>query len=227
MGLFNFITDIFKSGKKKPKKKVAQKKKKKSNKKSAIKLQKGTATKNGTSPQKAKKKKKAKKPAPSKSPSMFSFKGKSKKRKKSQKVSAAPIDKESLGFSISLKGEDEQARKRKAIRVAVENLVVHIPRLKKRLEVLDISATGFGFAFDKPKIKKDVKLTVDLFHNKQAIATDVKCKVMRHYNGSVGCLFVDLDRAQDDAVHEIVLIGQKEQQVKKTAQRDRDFKLPD
>lgn len=151
---------------------------------------------------------------------------KEKKRKKSMKVSAAPIDEKALGFSISLKSEDAQAKKREALRIRVDNLFVHVSRLNKKYPVTDISATGLGFAFEKPRVKAGVELVMTIILDGKVVAKDVQCKVMRHDRGSVGCVFVDLDRAQDDAVHGIVLRGQKEQAARKAAQKNRDFKIP-
>jgi len=253
MGFFDFITNIFsKSDKGKPKKKkkkTAKKKaigkagtKKKVVSKSAAKekttakppAKKKVAAKSGT---KKKKKKTAiaasasKKPAKqTKLAAMLPFsldKSKGKKRKKSQKITADPIDEQALGFSISLKGDDEHAKKRNALRIDVKGLKVHIHRLKKQFKVTDISATGLGFAFDKPRIKSGVKLEMDIYLNGQTKASSVVCKVMRHTRGSVGCVFEELDRAQDDAVHEIVLLGQKQQSDKKNFMKDREFKLPE
>lgn len=152
--------------------------------------------------------------------------GKAKKRKKATQVTADPIDESALGFSISLKDEDAQAKKRNAIRIAVDGLRVRIPRLKKILKVTDISATGLGFAFEKPRIKGGVKLKMDLVLGKKIIAKEVLCKVMRHDRGSVGCVFIDLDRAQDDAISKVVLLGQKQQAERKRAKKDAEFKIP-
>ncbi|ADU62941.1 MAG: PilZ domain-containing protein [Pseudodesulfovibrio sp.] len=154
-------------------------------------------------------------------------KAKEKKRKKSTQVSAAPIDEKALGFSISLKGEDAQSKKREALRIRVDNLFVHVSRLNKKYPVTDISATGLGFAFEKPRVKGGVELVMTIIVDGKVAAKDVQCKVMRHERGSVGCVFVDLDRAQDDAVHAIVLRGQKEQAARKAAQKNRDFKIPE
>lgn len=237
MGLFDSIKNIFsKSDKAKPKKKkkatgkkVAKKgtPKKKKKKKVAAKAndvdvpsQKASATK------KAKKKPtKKKKKGTGKLP--FSLGGSGKKRKKSKQIKADPINEDALGFSISLKGEDEQAKKRNAVRIKVDGLTVHIPRLKKQFPVTDISATGLGFDFEKPRVKGGVKLTMDLVLDGNVKASGIECKVMRHERGSVGCIFTELDRAQDDAVHEVVLLGQKQQTARKNAQKDRDFQLPD
>lgn len=199
-------------------KKKKKRKKKAVDKKSAdIKVAKKKTTKK-------KKKKVVKKAKPTKMP--FSFGGKSKKRKKSEQVKADPINEDALGFSISLKGDDEHAKKRKALRITVKGLSVHIPRLNNKFKVTDISATGLGFAFEKPRMKAGVKLKMDIYLGKECKAKNVHCEVMRHYGKSVGCAFIEMDRAQDDVVHEIVLIGQKQQAAKKHAQKDREFQLP-
>lgn len=230
MGLFDFITDLFsKPGKGKPKKKKKAAKKKAVTKGRAQKelKQKGDATDLKVSKKKPPKKKK-KKQSESSGILPFSLDAKKgKKRKKSKKISSDPIDEQSLGFSISLKGEASQAKKREAVRISVEGLVVFVHRLKKKFKVTDISATGLGFEFEKPRMKGGIKLKMDLYLDGKAKATEVECKVMRHDRGSVGCIFVELDRAQDDAVHELVLLGQKQQVDKKTAQKDREFVLPD
>ncbi|NDV20062.1 hypothetical protein GO013_11610 [Pseudodesulfovibrio sp. JC047] len=139
---------------------------------------------------------------------------------------AAPIDEAALGFSISLKSNDAYAKRRHAIRIAVKGLTVFIPRLKKRFEVADISATGLGFKFQKPHIKAGAKIKMDIFLKGEKQVANVLCQVRRHEKGKVGCIFVELDRAQDDAINKIVLIGQKEQAARKAATKDKNFKLP-
>lgn len=151
---------------------------------------------------------------------------KAKGRKKSQRVTADPIDEAALGFSISLKSDDEQAKKRNAVRVSVKGMKVYIPRLKKAFPCSDISATGIGFKFEKPRIKGGVKLKMDILLDGEKQVTGVLCKVMRHERGLVGCLFLEPDRAQDDAIHKLVLLGQKQQAARKTAQKDKNFKMP-
>lgn len=152
--------------------------------------------------------------------------GKPKGRKKTHQVTADPIDEAALGFSISLKGEDENAKKRSAIRITVKGLAVRIPRLKKIFRVTDISATGLAFPFEKPRIKAGVKLKMDIVLNKEIVAKNVICKVRRHDKGSVGCRFVELDRVQDDAVNKMVLIGQKQMAERKKKKKDAEFKIP-
>lgn len=231
MGLFDSLKNIFsKSDKAKPKKKKKTAGKKAVKKGAPKKRKKKVASKEadvelGAKKKKVAKKKPAKKKAKSKIP--FSLGGNGKARKKSKQVKADPINVDALGFSITLKGEDEQAKKRNAVRIKVEGLTVHIPRLNNQFAVTDISATGLGFAFKKPRVKGGVKLTMDLILNGEVKASGIECKVMRHERGSVGCVFIDLDRSQDDAVHEVVLLGQKQQSERKNFQKDRDFILPD
>ena len=103
---------------------------------------------------------------------------------------------------------------------------MHVIRLNKQFPVSDISATGLGFEFEKPRVKGGVKLKMDIYLNGNLKTSGIMCKVMRHERGSVGCIFEELDRAQDDAVHEVVLLGQKQQAARKNAHKDREFKIP-
>ncbi|MEF2229659.1 MAG: PilZ domain-containing protein [Pseudodesulfovibrio sp.] len=222
MGLFSFITNLFSSGKKKP----APKKKKATGKGSAAEAR--TTRTKGVKP--AGKSLAAKKRKEGETPQGMdvTLTGKDvKKRKKSKQISADPINADALGFSLSLKGDDERARKRNALRIKVDGLTVLVKRLGKQYPVTDISATGLGFDFEKPRIKGGVKLEMDLLLNGETKVTGLIAKVMRHERGSVGCVFEELDRAQDDGVHAVVLLGQKQQAARKHAQRDREFKLPD
>ena len=226
MGLFSFITDLFSSsgkGKPKNKKKTAAKKAataKKSKKETSVKVAKKKAPK-------ATAKKKTAKKSPTKDIGLTVAGKKGKKRKKSRQVSADPIDADALGFSISLKDDDERAKKRNALRIRVEGLTVLVKRLGKQFPVTDISATGLGFAFEKPRVKGGVKLEMDLILNGETKIAGLEAKVMRHERGSVGCIFQELDRAQDDTVHAIVLLGQKQQSARKRAKKDREFKIPE
>jgi hypothetical protein len=228
MGLFSAIKNIFSkpdTGKGKGKKKKI---KKKISKDAALKKKKVSSKDTPTvasSKKKSIKKKKLKKKKDSKNLSL-KLSAKGKKRKKAEQVTSAPINKTALGFSISLKGENEHAKKRNALRIKVEGLTVHITRLNKQFPVSDISATGLSFEFEKPRVKGGVKLEMDIYLDGNKKASKVMCKVMRHNRGSVGCLFEDLDRTQDDMVHEIVLLGQKQQAARKAAHKDREFKIP-
>jgi len=214
MGIFSFITDLFSSGKGKSGKKKT----------------KATGKKAADASAAAKKKPAGKKAAKkADAPGLgLSLSGKgAKTRKKSKQVSADPINADALGFSISLKGEDEHSKKRNAIRIKVDGLTTLIKRLDRQFPVNNISATGLGFDFEKPRIKSGVKLEMDLILEGETKVAGIMAKVMHHERGSVGCVFEELDRAQDDAVHAIVLLGQKQQAARKHAQRDKDFKLPE
>lgn len=130
---------------------------------------------------------------------------------------AGPVDEGALGFSITIK--DGKITKRKAFRITVDGLAVFIPRLGKTFPASDISASGLGFRFQKPRIKCGVKIKMDLLINGGREVEGVLCKVMRHERGVVGCAFVDLDRKQEDAVGRIVLEGEKQLAARRTAAR--------
>ncbi|BCS87482.1 PilZ domain-containing protein [Pseudodesulfovibrio sediminis] len=145
-------------------------------------------------------------------------------RKNAKKVKADPIDEAALGFSISLKGDDAQTKKRSSIRISVKGLEVFVHRLKKSYPVTNISASGLGFKFEKPRIKSGVKIKLDIVLDGKKEAVDVPCKVHRHEKGNVGCRFLELQRAQEDAVCKLVLLGQKQQAARRAAQKDKDLK---
>ncbi|EGB13961.1 type IV pilus assembly PilZ [Pseudodesulfovibrio mercurii] len=130
---------------------------------------------------------------------------------------AAPVDEAALGFSITIK--NGRITKRKAFRISVDGLTVFVHRLGKTYPVTDISASGLGFSFLKPRIKCGVKIKMDLLLNGGREIEGVLCQVMRHEQGVVGCAFVDLDRKQEDAVGRIVLEGEKQLAARRTATR--------
>ncbi|OIQ51816.1 Flagellar brake protein YcgR [Pseudodesulfovibrio hydrargyri] len=132
---------------------------------------------------------------------------------------AGPADEGELGFSITIK--DGRITKRKAFRVTVDGLAAFIPRLGKTFPVTDISASGLGFRFQKPRIKCGVKIKMDLLINGGREVEGVPCQVMRHERGVVGCAFVELDRKQEDAIGRIVLEGEKQLAARRTMARKR------
>jgi hypothetical protein len=140
-------------------------------------------------------------------------------RAKRAKPRPAPMDEAELGFSITIK--DGKITKRKAFRVTVDGLTVFIPRLGKTFPVSDISTSGLGFRFQKPRMKCGATIRMDLLINGGREVEGVLCKVMRHERGIVGCAFVDLDRKQDDAVGRVVLEGEKQLAARRTMARKR------
>lgn len=253
MGFFDFLSGVFPKKKKTAKKKTGTKRTPKAKGK---KIKAGGRTidadqlaedletiRNDDEKRKKKKKKKAKpqpplKKASAKSPkkkktrqaptdveSVFKLK-KTKGKKKAKQVTAEPIDESALGFSVELDKDSEGAKKRKAFRISVKGLKVRCPKLGGILEATDISASGIGFKFEKPRIKGGVVLKLDIVYKKEIKAEKVECKVMRHEKGLVGCQFVNMDRHQDDAVHALVVIGQKEQADRRRKQKDQNWKPP-
>ncbi len=127
MGLFNFITDLFSS---------SGKDKSKKGKKAPAKKSKGKPSSLPSSSPKVPAKKKATKQSPSKNLGTQPHRQKPKKTQKSQRrYQPTPSMRKALGFSISLKGEDERAKKRQAIRIKVKGLTVLVKRLGKKYPV--------------------------------------------------------------------------------------------
>ncbi|GEM_PF-1220434 len=225
MGIFDFLSNLFpgkkktakhaaKDGRKPAARSAGEGKKKQKSAKATLKIKKATA------------KKKKIKPPKVEGGDAIKLK-KVKGKKKARQVTAAPIDEESLGFGIELDKENEGAKKRKAFRISVNGLKVRCARLGGLLEAIDISASGVGFKFEKPRIKGGAVIKVDIVYQNEIKAEKVTCKVMRHEKGLVGCMFVDLDRHQDDIIHELVVIGQKEQADRRRKQKDKDWQSKD
>lgn len=128
-----------------------------------------------------------------------------------------PIDDAALGFSITIK--DGRITKRKAFRVTVKGLAVFIPRLGKAYPVTDISSSGLGFRFEKPRIKTGAKIRMDLLLDGGRVVESVPCEVVRHERGVVGCIFKDMDRKQEEAVDHLVLEGEKQLAARRVAAR--------
>lgn len=247
MGFFDFFSGLFSSKKKAvPKKKAAKRskgRKKTAGKAAAIdadqlardlqtvrdepekRKKKKRKKKAGSKLKTAATQKKKKKKISTDVGSILKFK-KSKEKKKAKKVKAKPIDEDALGFSVKLDSEDEDAKQRKAFRITVKGLKVRCDRLGGLLQAEDLSASGLGFKFKKPRIKGGVVLKLDIIHQNEVKAENVDCKVMRHEKGVVGCMFMDMDRHQEDAVHELVVIGQKEQADRRRKQKDKNWAPP-
>lgn len=143
-----------------------------------------------------------------------------------KQFTSAPVDEDSLGFGISVDKNAQQASRRKAFRVSLDGLRVRCEPLGGLLESLDISALGIGFKYTKRRLKLGVKIKLDIVYKNDIRAERVPCKIMRHDQGVVGCQFLAMDRHQEDAVHELVVIGQKEMAEKRQRKRDEDWKPP-
>lgn len=130
---------------------------------------------------------------------------------------ADPVDDAALGFSITIK--DGRITKRKAFRVTVRGLAVFIPRLGKTYPVTDISTSGLGFHFEKPRIKTGAKIKMDLLLDGGRVVEGIPCEVVRHERGVVGCIFKDMDRKQEEAVDHLVLEGEKQLAARRVATR--------
>jgi len=146
------------------------------------------------------------------------------KTKKTQNFTSKPIDEDSLGFGISVNGHSEHASRRKAFRVSLKGLKVRCEPLGGLLETLDISALGIGFKYSKRKLKLGITIKLDIVYKSNIKAEQVACKIMRHEQGVVGCQFLAMERQQEDAVHELVVIGQKEMGERRKQKKDKNWK---
>lgn len=151
---------------------------------------------------------------------------KAKGKVKAKAITAEPVNEDALGFNIELDKDSEGAKKRKAFRITVDGLKIRCDRLGGLLDAADISASGIGFKFAKPRIKGGAVIKLDIVYKNKIMAEAVECKVMRHEKGVVGCMFIDMDRHQEDAMHALVVIGQKEQADRRRKQKDQDWKPP-
>ncbi|KAB1443590.1 PilZ domain-containing protein [Pseudodesulfovibrio senegalensis] len=149
-----------------------------------------------------------------------------KNKKPAKQFTSAPVDEDSLGFGISVDQEAQQASRRKAFRVSLDGLKIRCEPLGGLLESVDISALGIGFKYTSRRLKLGVKIKLDIVYKKNIRAEQVPCKIMRHDRGVVGCQFLAMDRHQEDAIHELVVIGQKEMAEKRQRKRDEEWKPP-
>ena len=84
-----------------------------------------------------------------------------------------------------------------------------------------ISATGMGIVLDGPRIKGGTVLTLNIKGPEAPALSKVRCKVMRHERGVVGCKFMELSNEQDDIIGKILLLEQKRQAERRRAKAAR------
>ncbi len=132
-----------------------------------------------------------------------------KKRKQELKNKLTQTDANSP-FNFSFSPEDSKHDEvHQTIAVSFPGLAAGCTELKKAMHVKDISTTGVGLFFEKPRVKGGTILTLMLATKKQKLASGIKSKVMRHENGVIGARFQDLSRQQENILSKLVLEGQK------------------
>lgn len=101
--------------------------------------------------------------------------------------------------------------RRKSLRVSVKGLEARVCGKNRSLPVRDLSVTGAGLAFQGKRVKGGTTFRVDLAVGESVYAEGVKAKVVRHDQGILGVIWLELNRQQDDGLHKIVLEAQKRQ----------------
>lgn len=124
-------------------------------------------------------------------------------------------EKTDISFSVTM---PKEKMGKGHYRTQVAGLMVRHPKLGD-LKVLDISAVGISFKFPFKRIKAGVKIKVDLVLKKKVVCKKLRVEIMRHEKSMVGCQFVDMTRVQDETVHKLALLGQKQQAEKRRRQR--------
>lgn len=111
-------------------------------------------------------------------------------------------------LNIDYKPKKDIPAARRAFRIDVDNMhvICRIPRVKCR--IMDISASGIGFASSK---EFPVGTVVDavLIWSGKPILKNIKLKITRRTSKIVGCEFTNLERSQDKVISKIVLAAQK------------------
>jgi len=113
-----------------------------------------------------------------------------------------------MDFQINIPDEDEQLRK--AFRTKVPGLTVRFNELKRTLDVMDLSATGFAVLDTEKGFTEKQTLEVDLLIKNKLFISGATALVMRCLdNGIIGLNFVDLERQKQIKLDKLVLEVQK------------------
>lgn len=124
-------------------------------------------------------------------------------------------------IDIEYKPQKDVPAARRAFRIDVDNMhvICRTPRVKCR--IMDISASGIGFASCK---EFPVGTVVDavLIWSGKPVLKNLKLKIARRTPKIVGCEFTDLERSQDKIISKIVLAAQK-----RNIQKKQSGKHPD
>ncbi|WP_421902689.1 PilZ domain-containing protein [Maridesulfovibrio sp.] len=111
-------------------------------------------------------------------------------------------------LDIEFKPQKDVPAARRAFRIDVDNMhvICRTPRVKCR--ILDISASGIGFASSK-EFPVGTVIDAVLIWSGKPVLKNLKLKIARRTPKIVGCEFTDLERSQDKVISKIVLAAQK------------------
>ena len=111
--------------------------------------------------------------------------------------------------------------RRASLRVCIPELEARLKGQERSLPVRDVSVTGAGFVFKGKRIKAGTTFRLDLALKETVYAEGLRAKVMRHDEGVLGVVWLDLDRHQDEGLHKVVLEAQKRQASLRRGRQDR------
>ncbi len=99
---------------------------------------------------------------------------------------------------------------RGAFRTSIPGLVIKISGRPKPYAVKDFSVNGLAFASDKDSFGVDEQFEVDFILGKKVLLSGLVLKVVRDIGkGLMGCIFVELDKYQEERLDKLVLEVQK------------------
>lgn len=113
---------------------------------------------------------------------------------------------------------------RQAYRAKISGLHVKIDGRPAVYAAKDLSPSGVGLG-SPIGMREGQLLTVHLFYKGKMVAQNLNSKVVRAAQTFTGLSFVDLDRRQADAVHQIVLEEQKRQAESRKGERVKDYRF--
>ncbi|CCO22157.1 PilZ domain-containing protein [Maridesulfovibrio hydrothermalis] len=105
---------------------------------------------------------------------------------------------------------DSKNAARGAFRTSLPGLVIKISGYPEPHNVKDFSVNGLAFASGKDKFEVDSQFEIDFILGKKVILSGLVVKVVRDIGkGLIGCVFVDLNKYQEERLDKLVLEVQK------------------
>ncbi len=105
---------------------------------------------------------------------------------------------------------DSANKARGAFRTSVPGLAIRIKGYLSSYSVKDFSVNGLAFVAGKDFFAIGKQLHIDLLLGQKEILLGMTCEVVRHIgDGLMGCVFIDLDKYQEERLDKLVLEIQK------------------
>ncbi len=99
---------------------------------------------------------------------------------------------------------------RGAFRASVPGLAIKVKGYPDPFSVKDFSINGLAFSAGKDAFEVNTNLEVDLVLGKKDILVGITLEIVRDIGkGLMGCVFVDLDKYQEERLDKLVLEIQK------------------